>query len=337
MRIAVDAMGGDYAPGEIVKGAVIAAREYNVDIMLVGPRERVEKELAKHDLSGLNFEIVHTDQYIVEGEHPAYALREKRNASILVATKLVKQGKADAVLGAGSTGGVMASALYVLGTVEGISRPVVGGAFLGFAPDTIMMDCGSNVDCQPYQLLDFAIVGTVYCQKMLNIPNPTVALLSVGVEEGKGNEVVRGSYPLFQKCGLNFIGNVEGSDIPAGKANVIICDGFIGNVVIKFTEALGKTIAGWLEEKARGKLPESDVKEMVDELILATNAAEARGGGPLWAVDGIACVAHGRSKADEIAKAIGQAKLAVEQDLVGSMKAALADARSRLELPTIEP
>ena len=178
-----------------------------------------------------------------------------------------------------------------------------GGAFLGFAPNTIMMDLGGNVDCRPDQLLDFAIVGTVFARKMLNIENPTEALLSIGAEEGKGNEIVRESFPLFQQSGLNFIGNVEGYDIPLGRANVIICDGFIGNVVVKFTEALGRTIAGWLEDKVRGKLPESDIRKMVDELILATNAAEARGGGPLWAVDGIACVAHGRSKADEIAKA----------------------------------
>lgn len=334
MKIAVDGMGGDYAPEEIVKGAVMGAKEYGVDIALVGPTSRMEEELAKHDCSGVNIEIVNADQYLVEGEHPAYALREKRDASILVATKLVKAGKADAVLGAGPTGGVMASAAYVLGTVAEMSRPVVGGAFLGFAPNTIIMDCGSNVDCQPYQLLDFAIVGTVYAQKLLNIENPTVALLSIGAEEGKGNEQVRESYPLFQKCGLNFIGNVEGYDIPYGKANVIICDGFIGNIMIKFCEALGKIIAQWLEDKVSGKLPESAIKEIVDGLLLATNPAEARGGGPLWAVDGVACVAHGRSKADEIAKAIGQAKLAAEQDLVGSLKAELAAARSKLEMPT---
>lgn len=202
--------------------------------MLVGPAERLEGELAKHDRSGTNIEIVATNEYLVEGEHPAYALRQKRHASIIVATKLVKEGRAAAVVGAGPTGGVVASALQVLGTVEGVARPVVGGPFLGFAPDTIMMDLGGNVDCRPDQLLDFAIVGTVYARKMLNIPNPSVALLSVGAEEGKGNEVVRESYPLFQKSGLNFIGNVEGYDILSGRANVIICDGFVGNILVKF-------------------------------------------------------------------------------------------------------
>ncbi len=335
MKIAIDAMGGDYAPEEIVKGAVIAAKEYGVDIALVGPVDIVDGELAKHDKADSNIEVVAASEYLVEGEHPAYALRQKRDASILVATKLVKAGKADAVVGAGPTGGVVASALQVLGTVEGMGRPVAGGPFLGFAPNTVVIDLGGNIDCRPDQLLDFAIVGTVYARKMLNIPNPTVALLSIGAEEGKGNEVVRESYPLFQKCGLNFIGNVEGYDIPSGQANVIICDGFVGNILVKFCESLGKTICQWLEDKVRGKLPESDVKELVNSLLLATNVADALGGGPLWAVNGVVCVAHGRSRYDDIVKTIGQAKLAVELDLVGSLKAELAAARSKLELPNI--
>lgn len=336
MKIAIDAMGGDYAPGEVVKGSIVAAREYGVDIALVGPRQKIEPELARYDCSGVNIEVVHTDQYLVEGEHPAYALRQKRQASILVATKLVRDGKAAAVVGAGPTGGVVASALGVLGTVEGISRPVVGGAFLGFAPNTIMMDLGGNIDCRPDQLLDFAIVGTVFARKMLNIDNPSVALLSVGAEEGKGNEVVRESYPLFQKCGLNFIGNVEGYDILSGRANVIICDGFVGNIMVKFVEALGKTICRWLEERLKDKLPENDVSEIVGSLLRITNVADAAGGGPLWAVNGVSCVAHGRSRANEITKTIGQAKLAVELDLVGALKAELATARNKLNMPTYQ-
>lgn len=335
MRIAVDGMGGDFAPEEIIKGTVAAAREYGVDIALVGPQERMKQELAKHDCSGLNIEVVHTDQYLIEGEPPAYALRKKPDASVFVATKLVKDKKADAVVSAGPTGGVVASALYILGTVGGLSRPVAGGAFLGFAPNTLMLDLGSNVDCQPQQFLDFAVVGTVLAQKMLNIQNPTVALLSIGAEEGKGNEMVKQSFPLFKQCGLNFIGNVEGYDIPYGRANVIICDGFVGNIVVKFGEAMGKTICSWLEGKLKGKVSEGELKALTDELFLATNIADARGGGPLMAVDGVACVAHGRCKADEIRKVIGQAKLAVEQDWVGTLKTELAAARSKLKTNSV--
>jgi glycerol-3-phosphate acyltransferase PlsX len=194
-----------------------------------------------------------------------------------------------------------------------------------------MLDLGTNVDCQPYQLLDFAIVGTVYAQKMMNIPNPTVALLSVGAEEGKGNEAVKESYPLFQKCGLNFIGNVEGYDIPSGKANVIICDGFVGNIVVKFCESMGETIADWFKEKVNGKLAENEIKAITEGLLKATNAADVSGGGPLWAVNGVACVSHGRSRHMEIAKTIEQAKLAVEHDLVDTLKAELATARQKLK------
>ena len=332
MKIAVDGMGGDYAPEDVVEGTVAGAREHGVEIALVGPEERMEQELARHDCSGADIEIVNASEYLVEGEHPAYALRQKRDASIVVATKLVRDGKADAVISAGPTGGVVAAAMFILGTLEGMSRPVAGGPFLGFAPNTVMMDLGSNVDCQPHQLLDFAIAGTVYAEKMLGIKNPSVALLSVGAEEGKGNEQVRDAYPLFEKSGLNFIGNVEGYDIPSGKANVIICDGFVGNIVVKFAENLGRTIGGWLEDRLKGKLPEQDVREIVDDLVLASNVADARGGGPLWAVNGVACVAHGRARATEIAKTIGQAKLAVERDLVGSLKAELAAARGKLGL-----
>ena len=331
MKIAIDAMGGDYAPSEIIKGAILGASEHGVGIILVGPEQIIKQELAKQNGANADIEIVNASEYLVEGEHPAFALRTKRNASISVATRLVKEGRADAVIGAGPTGGVVAAALQILGSIEGIARPVVGGNFLGFAPKTLLLDVGGNVDCRPDQLLDFGIVGTVYARKILGIENPTVALLSNGAEEGKGNEPVRESYALFQKSGLNFIGNVEGSDIPSGRANVIVCDGFVGNVLIKFCEALGKTAAGWLEEKLEGRLPRSEIKELSDSLVLATNQADAAGGGPLLAVNGVAIVAHGRSKAAEIARAIAQAKSAVELDLVGSLKSEFETARKKVQ------
>ena len=333
MKIAVDGMGGDFAPEEIVAGCAAAAREHSIDILLVGPRVKMEAELAKHDIGGVDIQVIHASEHLVEGEHPAFALRKKRDASVSVALKLVRQGQADAALSAGPTGGVTAAAMMILGTLEGMSRPVVGGRFLAFTPATLMMDLGTNVDCQPYQLLDFGIIGSVYAEKMLGIPNPTVALLSVGSEEGKGNQVVLETAPLLKASGLNFIGNVEGYDIPLGKANVILCDGFVGNIVVKFAENLGMTISGWLDEKLKGQLPEGRVADLTEALRKATNAADAYGGGPLWAVNGIACVAHGRCRAPEVVKAIQQAKLAVEQDLVGAFRSALAEARKRLAIP----
>ncbi len=323
-------MGGDYAPQEIVKGSVIAAREHNIDISLVGPEDLIRSELQNHDLSGLNIDIIHTSEYLLEGEHPAFALRKKRDASILMAVKAVRDGKADAIVSAGPTGGVVASALYILGTIEGMSRPVLGGAFLGFAPNTVVMDLGGNVDCRADQLLDFGVVGTVFAREIMGINDPTVALLSVGAEEGKGNEIVNESYALFQKSGLNFVGNAEGNDLSQGKANVIICDGFVGNILVKYTEALGETISDWLRERLNGKLSAEEIDRLAGDLILSTNPAEAHGGGPLLAVNGVVCVTHGRSKAAEIARTIGQARMVVDRDITGMLKSELAAVRSKL-------
>ena len=333
MKIAVDAMGGDFAPDEIIKGSVLGAREHGVGIILVGPEELIRTELAKYDTSGLDIEIEHTDEYLVEGEHPAFAMRKKRNASIMVATKLVREGRAAAAVGVGPTGGVFASALQVLGTLEGLARPVIGGQFLGFTPETIMIDLGGNVDSRPDQLLDFGIVGVVYARKWMGIPNPTIALLSNGVEEGKGNEVIRETYELFKKSSLNFTGYVEGNDVAQGKANVIICDGFVGNVVAKFCEGIGDVTARWLEQSLRDKLSGDETAEIITALKRATIPADAVGGGPLWGVNGVICKAHGRSKAPEVASTIGTAKRAVEIDLVDTFKTELAGIKNAMNMP----
>jgi phosphate acyltransferase len=335
MKISVDAMGGDNAPGDVVKGAVIAAKESGVGIFLVGQQDKIKPELAKYDIAGLDIEIVHTDEYLVEGEQPAYALRTKRQASIAVATKLVRDGKANAVFSAGPTGGVIAAALGILGTVEGFSRPVLGGPFVAFAPQTVIMDAGGNIDVRPDQLLDFAIVGTVFAKTLMDVPNPTVGILSIGAEEGKGNELVKNSFPLFKKSGLNFIGNLEGYDVPTGKANVVVCDGFVGNILVKFYESLGHIEAAWLAGKLRGKLPDNEIQEICGSLLKMTNAADASGGGPIWAVNGLAIKAHGRSKYEEIARGISQAKILAEKDIVKALKTELLTIRARLAAPGV--
>lgn len=331
MRIAVDAMGGDNAPEAVVKGAVLAAKNTGIALTLVGQPDKIKAILSETPSAGLDIEIVPTDEYLVEGEQPAYALRTKRNASIALATRLVREGKAAAVYSAGPTGGVIAAALGYLGMMEGISRPVIGGPFIGFAPHTVVMDAGGNVDVRPDQLLDFAIVGVVYAKTLLNIENPTVALLSVGAEEGKGNEQVKTSFPLFKQSGLNFIGNVEGYDLLTNKANVVVCDGFVGNILIKFYEALGRVEAGWLEKKLKGKLPESDIRDITASLLKLTNAADAMGGGPIWAVNGLAIKAHGRSRAEDFAHGLEQAKYFVEKDIITALRNELAVVRGKLK------
>ena len=333
MKIAIDAMGGDFAPQEIIKGAIAGAKQYSVGILLVGPQDRIQAELAKYDIVGLDIEIIHTDEYLVEGEQPAYALRSKRKASILMAVKAVRDGKAAAAVGIGPTGGVFAAALGVLGTLEGLARPVIGGNFLGFAPNTVIFDLGGNVDSRPDQLLDFGIIGMVFARKWLNIPNPTIALLSNGAEEGKGNEVVKETYGLYKKSGLNFIGNVEGYDIAYGKANVVICDGFVGNTIVKFCEGLGGVTTSWLEKTLEGKLPPKDIQDISTALKRATISADSTGGGPVLGVNGIVFKAHGRSKAPEVATTIGTAKRMVEIDLVGTLKTELQTVRSKLNIP----
>jgi glycerol-3-phosphate acyltransferase PlsX len=337
MKIAVDAMGGDFAPVEIIKGAVAGAREYNVGLVLVGPEDIIKKELAKYNTSGQDIQVVHTTEYLVEGEHPAYALRTKRNASIALTVKQVREGKAQAAIGVGPTGGVVASALTFLGTVEGISRPVIGGQFLGFAPKMVTMDLGGNVDVRPDQLLDFAIVGTVYARKALGIENPKVGLLSVGKEEGKGNDQVKNAFPLLKASGLNFIGNIEGNDVALGVADVVICDGFIGNVMAKFCEGLGTTISRWLKTELKGKASEADLEKAAEKLLRLTVPADTNGGGPLWAINGVVLKAHGRSKAPEVAATIGNAKKAVEMDMVGSLKEELTRVKGRINAPYYSP
>jgi glycerol-3-phosphate acyltransferase PlsX len=331
MRISIDAMGGDYAPGDTVKGAVIGAREYNVGIILVGPQDRIKSELAEYDTSSLDIEIEHTDEYLIEGEAPAYALRKKRNASVAVTMKLVKEGKAAAAISNGPTGGVVTSALMYLGTLEGISRPVVGGEFCGFAPQMVLMDMGGNVDCRPDQLLDFAVIGTVYARKLLNIANPRVALLNLGAEEGKGNNLTKDAYPLLKQSGLNFIGNIEGHDIPTEKANVIVCDGFPGNVIAKFCEGMGKATSDWLGKELEGDLPDSRIKEIKQKLFSLTVKADNSGGGPFWAVNGLVLKCHGRARYPEIAITVGNAKRYVELDVINALKTELEAVRNRLK------
>ena len=326
----MDAMGGDFAPAEIVRGSVEAARKGGVELILVGPEDIVKAELSKHNTDSLPIQIIHASQYLVEGEHPAVAIRQKRNASIVVATKLVRDGKADAVVGAGPTGGVVACALTFLGCVAGLSRPVVGGTFIGLNKNMIALDLGGNVDCRPDQMLDFAIVGTIYAKKCLHVENPRVGLLAIGAEEGKGNAQNLAAFPLFRKSNLNFIGNVEGLDLLSGRADVIVCDGFVGNILVKFTEAMGYATASWLEKRLSGKITDNELKALTAECIAMTNAAETLGGGPLLGVNGVAMVAHGRCKALEITRAIQQARDIVETGLVENLKTELEKAHQAI-------
>ena len=327
-RIAVDAMGGDYAPEEIVKGAVEASRKLGVAVALVGVPADIERALQKTDTAGLPVRTVEATDLIREGEEPAFAVFRKPNCPVAVAARLVKEGEADAMVSAGSTGAAMVAALQYVGTLPGMDRPMAGGPFLGLAPKTVVLDLGANVGCQPYQLVNFAAAGTVYARIFLGIDEPTVGLLNVGAEEGKGNDMAKEAYPLLKESGLNFVGNVEGMDVAAGKVNVVVCDGFVGNILVKFCEGVGKAIGQWLAGELKGAAAAEDAERVTGRLVRLMSPATVLGGGPLLGVNGVVSVAHGSSRAEQIVGTIENTKVALESDFVGKLKAELEKAQA---------
>ena len=329
VRVAVDAMGGDYAPEEIVKGAVLATRKNDAKIILVGSKNILEKELSRYKFSNnSSIHVAEASEVIKEDEPPTLVIRRKPNCSVAVAAKMVKAGEADAMVSAGPSGAVAVCAIQYMGMLDGICRPAIIGSLGTFAPNTVVVDFGANVDCKPHQFLTFAIAGSVFAKKFLNIADPKIALLSTGSEESKGNEAVREAYSLLKNSGVNFIGNVEGNDILSGKANVIVCDGFVGNVLLKFYESIGIHARDWTEQKLK-KYPPSGMlaRILFNRLFPITKMSsetEQGGGGILWGIDGVVRVAHGASRAPHIANAIESAKKAVKTESVESLKSELA-------------
>ena len=334
IRIAIDAMGGDYAPQEIVKGAVEAARsDQRLVPILVGPIEVIRKELAECDADGLDIHCLHADDFIKEEENPALAVRRKPNLSISVATKLVKSGEAEALLGATATGSLVASAIQHLGMIDGIERPVIGGVLSRLTPTTVILDLGANTDCKPQHLVNFAVIGMVYARTLLDVPEPKVALLNIGKEGGKGNQLTRETYTLLGKSGLNFIGNVEGDEILSSRANVIVCDGFVGNSILKFSESIGRIIDSHIKSRLRDMPAVSGVTESsLNELVGLLALPGAIGAGILWGVDGLVAKTHGNSQAPMVARRLGQVRRAAERDVVGCLKSELARVRKNLKL-----
>ena len=323
VRVALDAMGGDHGPVETVKGAILAAQSTSAEMLLVGDQGPVEQELAKHDLSGLSVRVVPSKDKIREDEQPLQAMRAKPKASVVVATQLVKTGDADVMVSMGSTGGSMASAVLTLGLMEGLERPCLGGPFLGLAPNTVLVDIGSNLDCRPALLLNFASLGVSWARTYMGIENPRVALLSVGSEAAKGNKQVRKSYQLFQDSHLNFVGNVEGMDFFTEKAEVIICDGFVGNILIKFTEGLGAAFAAFAKKRLASSTDEASLSKFAAELVRLTNRTRTNGG-PLFGVNSPVILGHGSSRADEILAAVSTAVRYVQLGMVDIMREDLA-------------
>jgi glycerol-3-phosphate acyltransferase PlsX len=318
--IAIDAMGGDYGPSETVRGAVLAARAGGVTILLVGDEAEVQHALEAEHPESLPIKVVPSEGVVIEGEHPARALRSKPNSSIAVTVGLVKQGMADGFISMGSTGASMAASVFLLGKFPGLERPTLGGPFNGLAPKTTIIDIGANVDCKPVQLLNFGALGASFQRSYLGFNNPRVGLLSVGSEEGKGNKLVQEAFALFKSSGLNFVGNVEGNEMFTDKADVIVCDGFVGNVLLKYTEGMAEAAARYLA-KILGI--DSPAVKAISSLALA----EEHGAAPLFGVNGLALAGHGRAKGEGIAASVLLAKHALEVNLVGHMREDLAAAQ----------
>ena len=324
-RIAVDAMGGDHAPDQIVAGALRASAELDADILLVGDRQQIESAIQKHRGAG-NIEIVDAEGVIEMGEEPSKALRRKPKASINVAMELVKKDRADAVVSAGHSGAAMAAALLRLGRLRGIDRPAIGAVFptLLFNKSVIILDVGANVDSKAKYLQQFALMGIIYSKYVLGVEEPKVGLLNIGEESSKGNELALRTYELLEAHPeIPFVGNAEGRDVLSGDFDVIVCDGFVGNVLLKFAEAVGEILLQILREELprgiRGQLGTALLKPNLRRIKQRIDHAE-HGGALLFGVAGVCIISHGSSQSPSIFNAIRLAKEAVDHEVLEQIK-----------------
>ncbi|MGK7929900.1 MAG: phosphate acyltransferase PlsX [Microcystaceae cyanobacterium] len=320
-RIAVDAMGGDHAPHEIVAGAIRACEELDVEILLVGDRKPIESYLASHS-HPQTLTIVESEGVIDMHEEPLTALRRKSKASINVAMNLVKKGQADAVVSAGHSGAAMAAALLRLGRLPGIDRPAIGAVFptLLAGKSVIVLDVGANVDSKPKYLEQFALMGTIYSQYVIGVENPKVGLLNIGEEPSKGNELSLKTHELLEKNpNIPFVGNAEGRDVMSGDFDIIVCDGFTGNILLKFAESVGSVLLQIMLEELpqglNGKIGSALLKPNLKRVKQRMDHAE-HGGGLLFGVDGICIISHGSSQAPTIFNAVRLAKEAFEHEVL---------------------
>lgn len=317
IRIALDAMGGDRGLPPNIEGALLAKKEMAHEIILVGDQGMIEQELAHHGASG-QFIIQHAPTVIGMHEKPAEACRAKKDSSIMVCADIVSQGKADALISAGNSGATMAASLWHLRRLPGVSRPAIAAIFPTLEGNAVLLDVGANVDCKPKHLLQFAIMGSIYSKTVFGIANPRVGLLTIGEEEGKGNELTLETHPLLRASGLNYVGHTEGSDIPAGAADVFVCDGFVGNVLLKFGEGLASAVITLIKNEVRkhplaifGKYL---LKGAFKELLKKTDPSEF-GGALLLGVNGVALIAHGGSDAKAVKNSVRTAAAFVEKGI----------------------
>lgn len=322
IRVALDAMGGDFSPSNEIEGGIAALRHFSgkpFELIFVGKEKEIKSALAKHDTSGLNYSIVHADEIVTMYDEPSTILRKKRNSSLYQGILLQKDGLVDAFVSAGNTGAVMSTATLTLGRIQGVSRPTIGAFFPAMKSQPVLVvDVGANVDSKPKQLYEFSVMGSIYARQILNIENPKVGLLNVGEEETKGNEIALQTHELLSNSSLNFIGNVEGRDILQGTADVIICDGFTGNIVLKFAESM----ITFLKSRFKVFASESLLKKIAMALMMPALRKimndmdyQKYGGVPLLGVNGVVIIGHGKSSPLAIKNMILLAQEMINKDV----------------------
>lgn len=310
MKIVIDGMGGDNAPKSNVEGAVNAIKEYQVDLIITGDKDLLEKEFSNYEFDRNKLEIVHTTEIIENEDKPVKAIRSKKDSSMVVALNLVKEGKADAIISAGNTGALLAGGLFVVGRIKGIDRTCLCSAIPNVKRGmTLIADCGANADCKPKNLVEFAAMSNIYSRKVLGLENPKVALANVGLEEGKGNDLVKRSYEEIKKLDLNFIGNVEAREVINAYTDIIICDGFTGNILLKSAEGVALSVMSLIKEtfmaSTKSKIGALLIKDDLRKLKSFIDYSEY-GGAPLLGLNGGVIKAHGSSDAKAIKNAINQ-------------------------------
>lgn len=325
IKVAVDAMGGDHAPLEIVKGAVEAvnSRE-NVKVFLVGKEEAVRAELEKYQYDPARVEVVNATETIEMAEPPVQAIRKKKDSSIVVAMKMVKNKEADAFVGAGSTGAVLVGGQLIVGRIKGVERPPLAPLLPTEKGASLLIDCGANVDARPSHLVQFARMGSIYMENIMGISNPRVAIVNIGAEEEKGNALVKETFPLLKECKeLNFIGSIEARDIPSGYADVIVCEAFAGNIILKLYEGVGATLISMVKKgmmrTLRSKLGALLVKPALKETLKKFDTSQY-GGAPLLGLNGLVIKTHGSSGALEVKNSVLQCVAFTEQRMNEKIK-----------------